>query len=123
MFSYNAQTKSLISYLFPKKSVFEGQNRLLIAYENKGLKNQKFIYDMHDQVWMNDFSGQGFELDKTGSKIKIPKNRHSDGGPQIITAKVHHGHADQKWKIIKCGETEADADKRIAILQANSKSD
>lgn len=75
MFSYNAKTKEIRSYLFPDKAIFEGQNRLLIAYTSKGLKNQKFVYNLKDQNWQNDFSKNGFELDKSGKKVKVLKSR------------------------------------------------
>ena len=118
MFSYNAKTKSISSYLFPDKSIFEGQNRLLIAYKSKGLKNQKFEYDIKDMNWVNAFSGRGFELDKEGNKIKVLKSRHKEPGhAQVITSKMNHGSGDQKWKIIRCSESESDYDKRRSLFQ------
>ena len=80
MFSYDAQTKSLKSYLFPKTAVMEGQNKMLVVFKNMNLKNQKFVYDIKDMNWVNNFSDNGFELDKDGTKVKKLKGRHDDGG-------------------------------------------
>jgi hypothetical protein len=45
----------------------------LIVFDNKGLKNQKFEYDINDMNWVNSFSGRGFDLDKLGTKVKKAK--------------------------------------------------
>jgi hypothetical protein len=46
------------------------------------------------------------------------------GGFQIVTSKMSHGgSSDQKWKIIRCGETEAESDKRRSLTQQTSEHD
>lgn len=37
--------------MFPKKAVFEGNNKMLILYKDRGMKQQKFDYDEVNQVW------------------------------------------------------------------------
>ena len=73
--------------MFPKKAVFEGNNKMLILYKDRGMKQQKFDYDEVNQVWQNINSERVFGVDSGSLK----------------TAKFDN-LPEQKWKIKYCDE-------------------
>ena len=45
--TYNSQTGALESKMLPGKVLFEGFNKNLIIFADRGMKNQQFMYDMN----------------------------------------------------------------------------
>ena len=52
--SYDDRTRALHPLLFPQKALFESFNKNLIVYDFRGMKNQKFAYDMGREAWLNE---------------------------------------------------------------------
>lgn len=42
--------------LYPGKAMFAGFNGNMIIFNYKGIKNQKFYYNMKKKLWFNDYT-------------------------------------------------------------------
>lgn len=80
--------------MYPSKALFEGANKNLIIYKYRGLKNQKFIFDLGRHAWINSETKRAVEL-----------SRSSEVGPgaNTETAKIIEDDLRQKWHVNPCG--------------------
>ena len=86
--------------LYPGKAMFAGFNGNVIIFNYKGIKNQKFYYNLKKKQWFNDYTHQEIQL-------KCEDIEAGDEAIAVQKNKVDPAH-EQHWNIIPC-DTEADA--------------
>ena len=80
--SFDAKTSALIPRVYPQKAMFEGFNKNLIVYQNRGMKNQKFDYDLGSHMWYNELTKRAilteFEASEKGESINTQPMDEND---------------------------------------------
>jgi len=94
---YDTTTHKLSIKAFSNKVMFQGNNRNLVLYADKSMKNQVFSFDAKRGVWYNEYSDQGIMIDHA-SQV--------EPGANIITAprKNKKDLARMQWRMVACDE-------------------
>lgn len=79
----------------PGSALFAGANRNLVVYADKGMKNQKFDYDINAQTWTNRYSLKVIQLG-------------APAGNAVISHHAEKGNLEQLWRIDRCHEFDKD---------------
>lgn len=98
--------------------MFEGVNKNLIVFDQKGLKNQQFGFSNSTNTWFNFHTKRALMLqDHDHSKLL--------GGSNVLTNKLNaHNLEHSKWKVIPCNfKPMSDAEKEIADKKKNEDHD
>lgn len=94
---YDTATHKLSIKAFSNKVMFQGNNRNLVLYADKNMKNQFFSFDKYSGVWYNEYSSQGIMIDHA-SEI--------ESGANIITGpkKNKKNLSRMHWRMVACDE-------------------
>lgn len=94
---YDTATHKLSIKAFRNKVMFQGNNRNLVLYADKNMKNQFFSFDKYSGVWYNEYSSQGIMIDHA-SEI--------ESGANIITGpkKNKKNLSRMHWRMVPCDE-------------------
>jgi len=94
---YDTTTHKLSIKAFSNKVMFQGNNRNLVLYADKSMKNQVFSFDAKRGVWYNEYSDQGIMIDHA-SQV--------EPGANIITGprKNKKNLARMQWRMVGCDE-------------------
>lgn len=87
----------MITKAYPGKVLFQGNNRNLIVYDNKGMKNQHFAFEPVHGVWFNEYTQEG---------VMVDPNEDIVAGANVITGKrnVTKNYERMHWKMVPCGQ-------------------
>jgi len=93
---YDEKEHKLITKAYPGKVLFQGNNRNLVVYDNKGMKNQYFNYDAEHGIWYNEYTDEG---------VMVDPNEEIEVGANVITGKrnVTKNFERMHWKMVPCG--------------------
>ena len=97
--SYDPTTHTLKIKAFENKVMFQGNNRNVVLYANKNMKNQFFSFDKNSGVWYNEYSDQGIMIDPAAE---------IEAGANIITGPRNGKIGDKKnmdtmkWRMVPC---------------------